>query len=54
MTTDTYTCPNCGEDTGSPVMVTSREFQGEEAHGGNVEHEEEGCTLCVRRSGGES
>jgi hypothetical protein len=40
-------CPNCGDDLGTPVTVYSSEWQGDEAHGGRVDYEEESCSLCV-------
>ena len=42
-----FLCPYCGESGGEPRTVRSREFQGEEGHGGMVEHEDEMCTLCI-------
>ncbi len=47
-----YTCPNCGDTGGTPITVTSREFQGDEAHGGYVNHEDDACSLCVPIPGG--
>lgn len=41
-----WTCPYCGESLGEPVTVHSREFQGDEAHGGIVEWSDEACTVC--------
>jgi hypothetical protein len=40
-------CPYCGEDGGEPIMVRSREYQGESPHGGVVKWEDEMCSLCV-------
>ena len=40
-------CPNCGEIGGEPRTVTSSEFQGDEAHGGVVTWDDEGCSLCI-------
>jgi len=45
-----WECPNCGEPGGSPRSVVSREFQGDEAHGGYVEFEDQGCSKCIRSS----
>jgi DnaJ-class molecular chaperone len=42
-----YRCPNCGEDGGTPITVTYREFQGDAAHGGMVNHEDEACSKCI-------
>lgn len=41
-------CPRCGESIAEPVTLRSKEFQGDEMHGGIIEHEEEACGLCVK------
>jgi hypothetical protein len=41
-----FVCPYCGEEGGEPRTVYSREFQGEEGHGGYVEWADEACSLC--------
>lgn len=46
-----WECPNCGESGGKPITETSREWQGDAAHGGYVNWEETRCTNCVRTSG---
>lgn len=43
-----WECPNCGETGGHPRSIHSREFQGDRAHGGYVEFEEEGCSKCMQ------
>ena len=43
-----WRCPYCGEAGGEPKTVYSREFQGEEGHGGMVEWEDERCSFCIR------
>ncbi len=43
-----WVCPNCGESIGEPREIRSREYQGEEPHGGVVETIEEACTLCIK------
>lgn len=46
-----WECPNCGESGGKPEEVRSREWQGDEAHGGWVTFVEECCSKCLRPSG---
>ena len=43
-------CQHCGESVAEPVTLRSRSWQGDEAHGGMVEYEEERCALCVFES----
>ena len=43
-----FVCQYCGQSGGEPVEVASREFQGDEAHGGIVTWIDHGCTLCVK------
>jgi len=45
---DGIPCPNCGEIGGTPRTITSSEFQGDSAHGGMVDWEDEGCSLCIK------
>ena len=43
-------CPHCGESVAKPVTVRSKEWQGDEAHGGIVEHKDDMCDLCFFES----
>lgn len=43
---DEWECPHCGSSEGSPLDVYWSEWQGDEAHGGWVEHRGEACTIC--------
>ena len=48
-----WECPYCGETGGDPVTSYSREWQGDEYHGGIVEWSEEMCTKCSRKMASE-
>lgn len=43
-----WECPYCGESGGEPMTNHSREWQGDEYHGGMVEMAEEMCSKCTR------
>jgi hypothetical protein len=44
-----WSCPYCGEEGGEPRTVSSREWQGDSAHGGMVYWEDECCSKCAGR-----
>lgn len=48
--TSPWECPHCGESLGEPVTVNSREFLGDEIHGGVVEHEDQMCSVCHKEA----
>lgn len=45
-----WECPHCGESLGEPVTVNSREFLGDEIHGGVVEREDQMCSVCHKET----
>jgi hypothetical protein len=45
-----WACPHCDESIGEPVTIRSREWLGDEAHGGMVEEDQECCSVCIKES----